>query len=89
MTYKTTLTFTDRHRRFLAEKVGEGVYTSKNAAVAAALEQMIRDDEERAAMLGGLGQEIRARLQTPSDEYIEPQEAFAAARESAARSAKE
>ncbi len=80
MTRKTTLSFTDRHHRFLVEKVGEGVFASQSAAVAAALEQMIRDEEERAIALGGMADEIRARLQTSRADYIEPQHAFAAAR---------
>lgn len=41
MTVKTTLSFTDRHHRFLTEKVGAGVFASQSALVAAALEQMI------------------------------------------------
>ena len=47
MTVKTTLSFTDRHHRFLTDKVGQGVFASQSAAVAAALEQMMRDEEER------------------------------------------
>lgn len=38
MVFKTTLSFTDRHHRFLTEKVGDGVFASRSAAVAAALE---------------------------------------------------
>jgi antitoxin ParD1/3/4 len=81
MTHKTTLSFTDRHHRFLTEKVGEGVFASQSAAVAAALEQMIRDEEERAILLDGMADEIRARMQTSRDEYVEPAPAFAAARQ--------
>ena len=39
MTVKTTLSFTDRHHQFLTDKVGQGVFASQSAAVAAALEQ--------------------------------------------------
>jgi len=81
MTHKTTLSFTARHRRFLTEKVGEGVFASQSAAVAAALEQMIRDEEERAILLDGMADEIRARMQTSRDEYVDPAPAFAAARQ--------
>lgn len=81
MTQKTTLSFTDRHHRFLTEKVGEGVFASQSAAVAAALEQMIRDEEERAILLAGMADEIRARMQTSRDEYVNPALAFAAARQ--------
>jgi len=80
MTVKTTLSFTDRHHRFLTEKVGQGVYASQSAAVAAALEQMIRDEEERDIALGALAEEIRARLATPLSEFVEQDDAFAAAR---------
>jgi Arc/MetJ-type ribon-helix-helix transcriptional regulator len=41
MTVKTTLSFTDRHHHFLSEKVGQGVFATQSAAVAAALEQMM------------------------------------------------
>ena len=42
MTIKTTLSFTDRHHRFLSEKVGEGVFATQSAAVASAIEQMMQ-----------------------------------------------
>ncbi len=80
MTVKTTLSFTDRHHRFLTDKVGEGVFASQSAAVAAALEQMIRDEEERAIALDAMAEEIRTRMRTPRAEYVEPEAAFAAAR---------
>lgn len=80
MTVKTTLSFTDRHHRFLTDKVGEGVFASQSAAVAAALEQMIRDEEERDLALGSLAEEIRARLETPLSDYVDMGDAFAAAR---------
>ena len=44
MTVKTTLSFTDRHHRYLSEKVGQGVFATRSAAVAAAIEQMMQDD---------------------------------------------
>ena len=80
MTVKTTLSFTDRHHSFLTEKVAQGVFASQSAAVAAALEQMIRDEEERSVVLDAMATEIRARMQTPASAYVEPGAAFAAAR---------
>lgn len=80
MTVKTTLSFTDRHHRFLTDKVGQGVFASQSAAVAAALEQMIRDEEERTLALGAFAEEIRTRLTTPRAAYVGEDEAFAAAR---------
>jgi len=80
MTVKTTLSFTDRHHRFLTEKVGAGVFTSQSALVAAALEQMIQDEEEREVALGAFADEIRSRLQTPRDAFIDGEQAFGRAR---------
>lgn len=80
MTVKTTLSFTDRHHRFLTEKVGAGVFASQSALVAAALEQMIQDEEEREIALGAFANEIRSRLQTSRDTFVDEDEAFAQAR---------
>ena len=80
MTVKTTLSFTDRHHRFLAEKVGQGVFASQSAAVAAALEQMMQDERDRDVALTALAQEIRARMETSRSAFVEQDEAFAMAR---------
>ncbi len=80
MTVKTTLSFTDRHHRFLTEKVGQGVYASQSAAVAAALEQMIRDEEERDIARVALAEEVRARLATPRAYFVDQDDALAVAR---------
>ncbi|MCU0732698.1 hypothetical protein VB636_10100 [Paracoccus sp. APAP_BH8] len=82
MTVKTTLSFTDRHHQFLSEKVGQGVFATQSAAVAAALEQMMQDEEERNVALQALAQEIRARMETPREAFIDEDGAFAAARAS-------
>ena len=80
MTIKTTLSFTDRHHRFLSEKVGEGVFATQSAAVASAIEQMMQDDQEREIALSALAEEIRARMQTVRSEYVDDEHAFSAAR---------
>ncbi|MCY4007141.1 MAG: hypothetical protein OXE84_10040 [Rhodobacteraceae bacterium] len=80
MTVKTTLSFTDRHHRFLTDKVGQGVFASQSGAVAAALEQMMRDEEERELALGAMAEEIRVRLDTPRADYVTTEDAFADAR---------
>ena len=80
MTVKTTLSFTDRHHLFLKEKVDEGVFATQSAAVAAAIEQMMRDEAEREVALSALAEEIRARMETPRSEYTDGTRAFAAAR---------
>lgn len=82
MTVKTTLSFTDRHHQFISEKVGQGVFATQSAVVAAALEQMMQDEEERNVALQALAQEIRARMETPRDAFIDQDDAFAAARAS-------
>ncbi|MDE2925957.1 MAG: hypothetical protein OXT71_06110 [Acidobacteriota bacterium] len=80
MTVKTTLSFTDRHHRYLMEKVGQGVFGTRSAAVAAAIEQMMRDETERNVALSALAQEIRMRMQTPRSEYVDQKHVFSAAR---------
>ena len=80
MTVKTTLSFTDRHHLFLLEKVGEGVFATQSAAVAAAIEQMMQDEAEREVALAALSEEIRMRMQTPHSEFVDQDRAFSAAR---------
>ena len=80
MTVKTTLSFTDRHQHFLSEKVGKGVLETQSAAVAAALEQIMPEEEEREVALSALRQEIRARIKTPRAAFIDQDDAFTAAR---------
>ena len=80
MTVKTTLSFTDRHHRFLMQSIKDGVFATQSAAVAAALEQMIQDETEREVALTALAQEIRARTQTPRSEFVDQDNAFSAAR---------
>ena len=82
MTIKTTLSFTDRHHRFLSEKVGEGLFATQSAAVANAIEQMMQDEKEREVALSALAEEVRARLQTARSEYVDSDRAFSAARAS-------
>ena len=79
MTVKTTLSFTHRHHQFLSQKVGQGVFATQSAAVAAALEQMMQNEEEREIALMALGHEIRARMETPPTEFIDQSEAFSGA----------
>jgi antitoxin ParD1/3/4 len=79
MTVKTTLSFTDRHHDFLSRKVGQGVFATQSAGVAAAIEHMIQDEEEREVALAALAQEIRARMDTPRASFIDQEAAFAVA----------
>ena len=81
MTVKTTLSFTDRHHDFLAQKVGEGVFATTSSAVAAAVENMIQDERDRKAAFAAFADEIRTRMETPIDQFISMEEAFRPARE--------
>lgn len=80
MTVQTPLSVTDRHYRFLTEKVGQGAFASLGAAVAAALEEMIRDEDGRDMAIGALADEMRSPLQTPRSYRVADDDAFAAAR---------
>ena len=80
MTVKTTLSFTDRHHRFLMQSIKDGVFATQSAAVAAAIEQMIQDQDEREVALTALAQEVRARTQTTRSEFVDQDNAFSAAR---------
>ena len=81
MTVKTTLSFTDRHHDFLAQKVGEGVFATTSSAVAAAVENMIQDERDREAAFAAFADEIRTRMETPIDQFVSMEEAFRPARE--------
>jgi Arc/MetJ-type ribon-helix-helix transcriptional regulator len=70
MPVRTTLSFTERHHRFLQRKVEEGVFASTSAAVASAVEAMIEDEAARQAALGAMADEIRARMATPTGEFL-------------------
>jgi antitoxin ParD1/3/4 len=76
MTTKTTLSFTDRHHRFLMSKVEEGVFATASAAVAAAVERMIEDDAAREAALAATAAAIRARLETSAEDYVGAEAVF-------------
>ena len=69
--------FVDANVLVLSEKVSEGVYATQSAAVAAAIEQ---DEGEREVALRALVEEIRARMHTPRSEFVNQDQAFAAAR---------
>lgn len=62
MTVKTTISFTDRHDRYLKDKVGERIYASTSAAVSAAVERVIEDEQASDAAIGAMADEIRRLL---------------------------
>ena len=71
MTVKTSLSFTDRHHRFIAEKVAQGAFASLSGVVAAGVERMIEDERERDFALDAMASEVRRRMETPADEFID------------------
>lgn len=71
MTVKTTLSFTDRHHEFMIKQVEEGIYATQSSLVADAIETLIRQDAAREVALQAMSDEIRHRLETPREEYIE------------------
>ena len=79
MTVRTTLSFTDRHHRFLVRKVEE-------PPVASAVEAMIEDETAREAALAAMADAIRARMATPAEAYLGLEEVFAEARARVAES---
>ncbi len=71
MTVKTSLSFTDRHHRFIAEKVAQGAFASLSGVVAAGVERMIEDERERDFALDAMASEVRRRMATPADEFVD------------------
>ena len=77
MTVKTTLSFTDRHHAFLQRQVQNGIFATKSAAVAAAIERQLEAEREFEAHVAGLADVVRERLKTPVEEYIPAEDVFA------------
>jgi len=77
MTVRTTLSFTDRHHKFIMRQVEEGIYASQSAMVADAIETLIQQRDMREAALIAMTDEIRARFATPRDQFVSEVEAFA------------
>ena len=74
MTVKTSISFTDRHHEFAKKKVNEGIFTSVSSAVAAAIEMVMQDEEEREIALRAMSDTIKRRMETPRKEWIEMNE---------------
>ncbi|MDA9009464.1 hypothetical protein N9K16_05855 [Alphaproteobacteria bacterium] len=70
MTVKTAVSFTDRHHVYAKKKVEEGSFSSVSSVVAAGIEQIMRDEEEREAALGAMADTIRRRMDTPREEWV-------------------
>lgn len=64
MTVKTTLSFTDRHHRYLKDKAVEG---------------MIEDEQAHDAALDAMADEIRRRSATSREAFVDHDDVFAQA----------
>lgn len=74
MTVKTAVSFTERHHQFAKQKVQEGFSASVSGLVAQGIEKLIQDEMEREAVLIGMTDAIRSRMQTPLSEFIKMDE---------------
>ena len=59
--------------------MGQGVFATQCAAVAAALEQIMEDEQERDVALAALTHEIRARMETPRAAFTDQDAVFTSA----------
>jgi antitoxin ParD1/3/4 len=71
MTVKTAVSFTERHHQFAKQKVQEGSCASVSSLVAQGIERLMLEEQERDAVLSGMADAIKARMQTPRSEFIE------------------
>ena len=74
MTVKTAVSFTERHHQFAKQKVQEGSCASVSSWVAQGIEKLMLEEQERDAVLSGMADAIKARMQTPRSEFIEMDE---------------
>lgn len=71
MTVKTAVSFTERHHQYAKQKVKEGSFASVSSLVAQGIEKLMQEEQEREAVLSGMSEAIRTRMQTPRSEFIE------------------
>lgn len=71
MTVKTGVKLTDRHHAFALAKVKEGRFASVDSVVAAGIEQIMRDEEEREVALEAMREAIARRMALPRDQWID------------------
>ncbi len=74
MTVKTSISFTDRHHEFANKKAKDGVFTSVSSVVAAGIELVMQDEEERKAALVAMSDTIKRRMKTPRKDWVEMNE---------------
>lgn len=70
MTVKTGISLTDRHHAFAVEKVKEGQFASVSSVIAAGIEQIMREEEERQVALEAMRKTIQERMALPMDQWV-------------------
>lgn len=82
MTVKSTVSFTDQHHQYAKNKAQKGESNSVSGVVAAGLELLIKDEQEREAAMQAMSESIKCRLSTPREEWLEgTNDLFAKARQ--------
>ena len=71
MTVKSAVSFIDEHHAFAKAAVERGEFASVSAVVAAGIQRLPDEEDERSAMLDAVAEEIRRRAETPDDEFVE------------------
>ncbi|MCY4453111.1 MAG: type II toxin-antitoxin system ParD family antitoxin [Immundisolibacterales bacterium] len=71
MTVKSAVSFIDEHHAFAKAAVERGEFASVSAVVAAGIQRLRDEEDERSAMLDAVAEEIRRRAETPDDEFVE------------------
>ena len=74
MTVKTGVSLTERHHAFALAKVKEGRFASISSVVAAGIEQIMHDEEEREIALDAMRETITQRMSLPRDEWFDLEE---------------
>ncbi len=70
MTVKTSISLTDRHHQFANRKVKDGVYASLSSLIAASVEQLMQDEQEREAALEAMQETIQERMKLPKEQWV-------------------
>lgn len=71
MTVKSTVSFTDKHHQYAKNKAQKGESSSVSSVVAAGLELLIQDEQEREAAMQAMSESIKNRLSTPREEWLD------------------
>ena len=71
MTVKSTVSFTDKHHQYAKNKAQQGESNSVSSVVAAGIELLIKDEQEREVAIQAMSESIKQRLSTPREEWLE------------------